>query len=194
MLKYSLMEYFYIRSLSTPRLNTYKSYISIIIFYFKEWMRVSIDGSTLRCIALALPYYSRATTPSSYYSSTVAAASLLPPSPAVRRRLFNFASSFSVSTPMGSQPEVLDWPAKKIRGTFINFFQGKGHKEVQSSPVVPHNDPTLLFANAGSYFVLYRWMDCTVLEMLVLVVEWLKFVFLCRYESVQAYFLGYCRS
>ncbi|KAG5617498.1 hypothetical protein H5410_017322 [Solanum commersonii] len=77
------------------------------------------------------------------------AALLLPPSPAVRRRLFNFTLSFSVSTPMGSQPEVLDWPANKVRETFISFFQGKDHKEVQSSPVVPHNDPTLLFANAG---------------------------------------------
>ncbi|PHT95413.1 Alanine--tRNA ligase, cytoplasmic [Capsicum annuum] len=50
---------------------------------------------------------------------------------------------------MGSQPEGLDWPANKIWQTFMNFFQGKGHEEVQSSPVVPHNDPTLLFANAG---------------------------------------------
>lgn len=140
-------------------------------------MRVSIDGSTWRCIALALPYYRAATLPSS-------AALLLPPSPAVSRRLFNFTRSFSVSTPMGSQPEVLDWPANKVRETFISFFQGKDHKEVQSSPVVPHNDPTLLFANAGSFFVHY----CTVLEMLFLLfflgVEWIKFVFLCRNESV----------
>jgi len=75
----------------------------------------------------------------------------------------------------------LDWPANKVRETFISFFQGKDHKEVQSSPVVPHNDPTLLFANAGSFFIHY----CTVLEMLFFLgVEWIKFVFLCRNESV----------
>jgi hypothetical protein len=36
-----------------------------------------------------------------------------------------------------------------VRSTFIEFFQGKGHTAVPSSSVVPHNDPTLLFANAG---------------------------------------------
>lgn len=111
-------------------------------------MRVSIDGSTRRCIALALPYYRATTRPPSYHSpsSTFAAAAS---SPAVRRRPFILTRRFSPSTAMGSQPEVLDWPANKVRETFFNFFQGKGHEEVQSSPVVPHNDPTLLFANAG---------------------------------------------
>ena len=36
-----------------------------------------------------------------------------------------------------------------MRSTYIEFFQGKGHTAVPSSPVVPVNDPTLLFANAG---------------------------------------------
>ncbi len=36
-----------------------------------------------------------------------------------------------------------------MRSTFIEFFQSKGHTAVPSSSVVPHNDPTLLFANAG---------------------------------------------
>ncbi|MEE8395249.1 MAG: alanine--tRNA ligase [bacterium] len=36
-----------------------------------------------------------------------------------------------------------------IRKEFISFFEGKGHKFVRSSPVVPQDDPTLLFANAG---------------------------------------------
>ncbi|MCL7052207.1 hypothetical protein MKW94_009545 [Papaver nudicaule] len=39
--------------------------------------------------------------------------------------------------------------AKKVRETFISFFEEKGHKNWASSPVVPVNDPTLLFANAG---------------------------------------------
>ncbi|KAL6074796.1 Alanine--tRNA ligase [Balamuthia mandrillaris] len=41
------------------------------------------------------------------------------------------------------------WPCDKVRKTFIEFFQGKDHLFVPSSSVVPHNDPTLLFANAG---------------------------------------------
>ncbi|CAM8955685.1 unnamed protein product [Rhodiola kirilowii] len=41
------------------------------------------------------------------------------------------------------------WPANKVRDTFVSFFEGKGHVNWKSSPVVPHNDPTLLFANAG---------------------------------------------
>lgn len=41
------------------------------------------------------------------------------------------------------------WPAAKVRRTFVEFFQSKGHTFWESSPVVPTNDPTLLFANAG---------------------------------------------
>ncbi|MCX7847720.1 MAG: alanine--tRNA ligase [bacterium] len=36
-----------------------------------------------------------------------------------------------------------------IRSAFLSFFTARGHTLVDSSPVVPHNDPTLLFANAG---------------------------------------------
>ncbi len=36
-----------------------------------------------------------------------------------------------------------------IRNLFLEFFQEKGHEIVQSSPLIPANDPTLLFVNAG---------------------------------------------
>jgi alanyl-tRNA synthetase len=39
--------------------------------------------------------------------------------------------------------------AKQIRAGFIDFFKSKDHKFVPSSPIVPIDDPTLLFANAG---------------------------------------------
>ncbi|SFN86231.1 alanyl-tRNA synthetase [Algoriphagus ornithinivorans] len=39
--------------------------------------------------------------------------------------------------------------AKKIRSTFIEFFQSKQHQFVPSSPIVVKNDPTLMFTNAG---------------------------------------------
>ncbi|MGE0803219.1 MAG: alanine--tRNA ligase [Lautropia sp.] len=37
----------------------------------------------------------------------------------------------------------------EIRSQFLQFFASKGHTIVASSPVVPHEDPTLLFTNAG---------------------------------------------
>lgn len=37
----------------------------------------------------------------------------------------------------------------EIRSTFLNFFAENGHEIVSSSPLVPRNDPTLMFTNAG---------------------------------------------
>ncbi|MDI1267721.1 MAG: alanine--tRNA ligase [Polaromonas sp.] len=36
-----------------------------------------------------------------------------------------------------------------IRKTFLDFFESKGHTVVESSPLVPGNDPTLMFTNSG---------------------------------------------
>ena len=39
--------------------------------------------------------------------------------------------------------------SNEIRRTFLDFFQKNGHRVVASSPLVPGDDPTLLFTNAG---------------------------------------------
>ena len=39
--------------------------------------------------------------------------------------------------------------ANDIRAQFLGYFAGEGHEIVPSSPLVPRNDPTLLFTNAG---------------------------------------------
>ena len=36
-----------------------------------------------------------------------------------------------------------------IRTIFLDFFASKGHTVVASSPLVPGNDPTLMFTNSG---------------------------------------------
>ncbi|MCC7394406.1 MAG: alanine--tRNA ligase [Sphingomonadaceae bacterium] len=36
-----------------------------------------------------------------------------------------------------------------IRRSFLDYFAGAGHERVPSAPLVPHNDPTLMFTNAG---------------------------------------------
>ena len=41
------------------------------------------------------------------------------------------------------------WTGDKVRSAFVDYFKEKGHQYWPSSSVVPINDPTLLFANAG---------------------------------------------
>src|SRR5262250_2798760 len=39
--------------------------------------------------------------------------------------------------------------AADVRSAFLEFFRHRGHRVVASSPLIPGNDPTLLFTNAG---------------------------------------------
>jgi len=72
-----------------------------------------------------------------------------PPSHGISRSLL---STSAVSTAMtGTDTLDIEWPAKRVRDTFVKFFEEKNHVYWKSSPVVPFNDPTLLFANAGSF-------------------------------------------
>ncbi|CAG8566504.1 3994_t:CDS:10 [Ambispora leptoticha] len=48
-----------------------------------------------------------------------------------------------------SQVTTTNWPASKVRSTFISYFESKSHKHIPSSSTIPFEDPTLLFANAG---------------------------------------------
>src|SRR4029077_1159426 len=37
----------------------------------------------------------------------------------------------------------------EVRKQFLDYFKKQGHSVIASSPVIPHDDPTLLFTNAG---------------------------------------------
>ena len=47
------------------------------------------------------------------------------------------------------KPYTGPWSANRIREEFFAFFRSKDHVFVPSSPTIPFEDPTLLFANAG---------------------------------------------
>ncbi|CAJ1933811.1 unnamed protein product [Sphenostylis stenocarpa] len=64
-------------------------------------------------------------------------------------RSLHSASSSAAAMP-GAETHDVEWPAKRVRDTYLSFFQNKNHVNWKSSPVVPFNDPTLLFANAGT--------------------------------------------
>ena len=41
--------------------------------------------------------------------------------------------------------------AQQLRQAFLTFFEGKGHTIIPSAPLVPQNDPTVLFTTAGMH-------------------------------------------
>lgn len=63
----------------------------------------------------------------------------------IKTLLRRMSSNTTIPTPNGSN----HWTASKVRSTFLDYFKKQQHTYVPSSSVVPHNDPTLLFANAG---------------------------------------------
>jgi alanyl-tRNA synthetase len=56
--------------------------------------------------------------------------------------------------------QTCQWPASKVRKTFLDFFTEK-HKHVYtpSSATIPFDDPTLLFANSGMNQVIYNHLQ-----------------------------------
>lgn len=51
---------------------------------------------------------------------------------------------------MVDKQQQMEWPTSRVRNTFINFFKEQcSHEFVRSSKVIPHNDETLKFCNAG---------------------------------------------
>ncbi|KIK03536.1 hypothetical protein K443DRAFT_676709 [Laccaria amethystina LaAM-08-1] len=50
---------------------------------------------------------------------------------------------------MSNLSSTVSWSSVRVREEFFNFFRSKNHTFVPSSPTIPFDDPTLLFANAG---------------------------------------------
>lgn len=75
---------------------------------------------------------------------------------AIRQQVFRKANThfpcylrLHSTSRMAYQPYEGEWTSKKVRQTFFDYFQARGHTFMPSSSTIPYEDPTLLFANAG---------------------------------------------
>src|SRR5690606_20980398 len=105
--------------------------------------------------AAALPA-GRALTPPAAYNRMFNRIKRLAPQPAPVRRPGARPASASRTDPAAGvpppSPALMSQPTftvADIRKTFLDFFESKGHTVVASSPLVPGNDPTLMFTNSG---------------------------------------------
>src|SRR4051794_15146605 len=51
--------------------------------------------------------------------------------------------------PRSAMPIPHPSPSALVRSAFLDFFAARGHEAVPSAPLIPQNDPTLMFVNAG---------------------------------------------
>src|SRR5499433_741453 len=63
--------------------------------------------------------------------------------------MFPFAGRQPVHWPHSCQNGNILMTGSAVRQLFLDFFAARGHRVVRSSSLVPANDPTLLFTNAG---------------------------------------------
>ena len=52
----------------------------------------------------------------------------------------------------------MEWTTERVRRTFLEYFEDKGHAVVPSAPIVIKDDPTLMFTNAGGAFNSGFWL------------------------------------
>lgn len=68
----------------------------------------------------------------------------------INTKLANFSSAIKPTRKKYSKFVHGDAASKFVRRKFLDYFvKDKNHNYVQSSPVVPHHDPTIPFVNAG---------------------------------------------
>lgn len=55
----------------------------------------------------------------------------------------------ALAVAMSNEQSAFNTTSAQIRKEFLDYFGAKGHQVVQSAPLIPQNDPTLMFVNAG---------------------------------------------